>query len=261
MIVVSVVPRIARASARRTITDRPALVVTGLFYLLVTAVLSGLWSVAADANGGSVAGYSAVAIVWYIATTESGTISVPMRLIEDVGDDIASGSVVSEMLRPMPMLWVRVAGEVGRCLPRLALCATIGGVFATLVAGAPPNAFLLPLAAVSLILAVTLNVVAQHLFAAAAFWIRDAKSAWFLYQKLVFILGGMLLPIEVLPDRIEAVARWLPFIAMAYAPARIASGHTEPELLLVQVGWILVIALFANAAFRRGERLVTESGA
>jgi ABC-2 type transport system permease protein len=94
----------------------------------------------------------------------------------------------------------------------------------------------------------------MHAFAAVAFWVRDARSTWFLYQKLVFVLGGMLLPLEVLPDGLAAVARWLPFLTMAYAPARLASGHVEPYLLAVQAGWLVVLALAAARVFALGER-------
>ena len=74
------------------------------------------------------------------------------------------------------------------------------------------------------------NVAAQHAVAAVAFWLRDIRATWYLYQKVIFIVGGMLIPLEVLPDGVEAVARALPFMAMAYVPARLASGHLEPAL-------------------------------
>ena len=256
-----VVARRAVATAmRRVVSERAGLVVIGIFYFLVTAVLASLWLTAASANGGSIAGYSAVAIVWYVATTESGTISVPMRLIEDIGTDIGSGQIVAEMLRPVSVLWLRVFNEIGTCLPRLLICVSVGSVFALVVGGPPPEPAALPFAAVSIVLAVSLNLITQHLFAAAAFWIRDAKSTWFLYQKLVFILGGMLLPIEVLPDRLEAIARFLPFVAMAYAPARLASGHVEPWLLATQVLWIGIASCAATWVYRRGEQRMLEHG-
>jgi ABC-2 type transport system permease protein len=110
------------------------------------------------------------------------------------------------------------------------------------------------------VLAIMCNLVAQHTFAAAAFWVRDARSAWFLYQKLVFILGGMLLPLEVLPDGLEAIAKALPFMAMAYAPARLASGHVEPQLLLVQLGWLVALCIAASAVFAAGERRLQTVG-
>ncbi len=176
------IQRVVGTASRRVVGERSGMAVIGLFYLLVTAVLASLWLTAANANGGSIAGYSTVAIVWYVATTESGTISVPMRLIEDIGIDIGSGQIAAEMQRPVSGLWVRVLTEVGTCLPRLVLCVSVGTVFASVLVGAPPDISTLPLAAVSVVLAVTLNLIAQHLFAGAAFWLSDAKSTWFLYQ-------------------------------------------------------------------------------
>ena len=110
------------------------------------------------------------------------------------------------------------------------------------------------LAAPSLVLAITANLLAQHAVAASAFWIRDAGSIWFLYMKAVFILGGMIIPLEVLPAGLERVALFLPFKAMAYSPARLASGHWEPWLLAEQVAWIGALAVVAAVAFRSGER-------
>jgi ABC-type uncharacterized transport system permease subunit len=46
----------------------------------------------------------------------------------------------------------------------------------------------------------------------------------------------------------------LPFMAMAYAPARLVSGHFEPWLLLVQLAWLAALSLAATAVFRSGER-------
>jgi ABC-2 type transport system permease protein len=104
------------------------------------------------------------------------------------------------------------------------------------------------------VLAITCNVVAQHAVASVAFWVRDIRAVWFIYQKLVFVLGGMILPLQVLPSALEHTALALPFMAMAYAPSRLASGHVEPWLLLVQLGWLAVLGLAASYAFGRGER-------
>ncbi len=244
----------SQTAAQRVLAERGGLLVSVGFYIAVVAVLSGLWRVAAASNGGSVAGYTAVTITWYIVTSEAATVSLNIRMIDDIGRDIGSGAVAVELLRPASVLGVRVATEVGRATPRLVACAVTGGVLATITAGGPPRLAALVLAVPSLVLAIACNIAAQHAFAASAFWLRNAGSAWFLYQKLVFILGGMLIPLEALPGWLHHTAALLPFQAMSYAPARLAAGHTEPSLLLNQIGWLAVLLFTAGAVFAAGER-------
>lgn len=243
-----------RGAAQRVVAAPGGLGVSLAFYLVIVGVLSGLWRVAVENNGGDLAGYSAVALTWYIVTSEAATVAIHARLIADIGDDIGSGAIAVELLRPASVLGIRVASEVGRTLPKLAILWMFGGLLAVVVAGAPPRPAALLLAAPSLVLAVIANLIAQHAVAAAAFWLRDAGSAWFLYLKLVFITGGMIIPLELLPNALERVARFLPFRAMAYAPGRLAAGHLEPGLLLEQVAWIVVLWAAAVAAFGAGER-------
>jgi len=244
----------AGTAALRVVAERGSLAVTLGFYVIVVAVLAGLWRVAVGVNGGDIAGYSVVAITWYVVCTEATTVSLNTRLIADLGRDIGSGAIAVELLRPAPVLGVRLAAELGRVLPRLAACGVVGAVLAGLTAGAPLRPAALALAVPSLVLAVACNIVAQHAFAGVAFWIRDTGSAWFLYQKLVFILGGMLIPLEALPGWLERVASVLPFRAMSYAPARLAAGNLEPVLLVEQVAWLAVLLWGAGAVFRAGER-------
>jgi ABC-2 type transport system permease protein len=241
-------------AVRRSLADRSQLVLAFGFYVVVATVLSSLWRAAAESGGGTVAGYTGAALTWYIVVSEAATVSLNVRLIEIIGEDIASGAVASELLRPASVLGVRMASAIGNALPRLGVCVATGVVLSAVTVGAPPSAAGIALALPALVLGVACNLAAQHAFAAAAFWIRDARSTWFLYQKFVFILGGMLLPLEVLPDWLHRIAVVLPFASMAYAPARLASGHVEPVLLLAQVGWLAVLSLAALAAFTAGER-------
>lgn len=235
-----------------------ALIVSGVFYAMVSGVLAAVWATATEANGGSIVGYSTAAVVWYVITTEAAIMSIPIRLVEEIGDDIGTERVAMEMLRPASVLLVRLSTEVGRMLPRLGLNVVIGAVLATIIVGPPPAAGTLGLGAVAIIIAVVINLVAQHAFASAAFWIRDAKATWFLYQRMLFILGGMLLPLEVLPDRLATVTKALPLMTMAYAPGRLVSGFDEPWLLAVQAGWLIALVALAVRLFAAGqERLVS----
>lgn len=241
-------------AAQRTMRTPSSIVVTIALYVVVAGTMTALWRVAADSNGGSIGGYTAAQLTWYLATSEAVTVCLSSRLIERIGDEIADGSVAVEMLRPAPMLGMRLCSEFGACVPRLVACAAAGFVLATVTADSSPGAPALVLTIPAMALAVACNLVAQHAVAAAAFWLRDARSSWFLYQKLVFILGGMLIPLELMPSVLRTICFALPFAAMAYAPARLASGHVEPWLLVVQIGWLAVLSCAAIAAFRAGQR-------
>jgi ABC-2 type transport system permease protein len=243
-----------RTGARRMYAEWPALVVAAFFYLVVVTAVTTLWRTGAAASGGHIAGYSATMLTWYLATSEASILGLSFRLIEEVGDDIASGSVATELLRPVSVLGIRIGTEVGRSLARLSMLAPVGAAFCLVVVGPPPHPAALLLAVPALLLAVTCNILLQHAVAGMSFWIRDARSGWFLYQKLVFILGGMLVPLEVLPAGLRHVAEVLPLAAVAYAPARLASGHIEPQLLVLQLAWLAVAAVVATLTFNAGER-------
>lgn len=249
-------PGVAVGSAlRRALSERSGLLVNVGFYLVIASVLTSLWHKAAAGHaGGTLVGYSPRAIAWYIVTSEACTIALHARLVAEIGADIGSGAVTVELLRPASVLGVRVMSELGRALPRLLACLVVGWVLAWAAAGPPPHAGLVLLSLPAALLGVVANLFAQHAFAGISFWMRDASSSWFLYSKLVFMLGGTVLPLEVLPHALRTVARATPFAAMAYAPGRLASGHAEVWWLAVQCGWIAVLALVAGLVFRSGER-------
>ncbi|MEL7207613.1 MAG: ABC-2 family transporter protein [Actinomycetota bacterium] len=248
-------------AAARTAANRGELVTTVLFYLMVSTVLSQMWAAAAEASGGAVAGYSAAALVWYILTTEFAVNAIPIRLIEDIGDDIGDRRIELELLRPASVLSIRVAAAYGRVLPRLAAMLPAGLLLGWATAGRPPHLGALLLAVPAVLLAVLVNVLLQHAFAGLSFWLGESKSGWFLYQKLVFVLGGMLLPLEVLPARLATVAKALPFAAVAYAPGRLAAGHVEPWWLLVQGGWLVLTGAAAGLVFHHGLARLRGAGA
>jgi ABC-2 type transport system permease protein len=250
----------AVAASVRVVRKPAELAVRLLFYVVILIVFAALWPVAVEAAGGRLAGYDAGDLVWYVLAAEGAVIATKPRLIEDIGNDIASGQIAIEMLRPANVVGIRVATELGEALVRLAIAAIMGTAFGFLVVGPPENPAAAALALPSGVLAVGANLAAQHAFAGAAFWLRDARAAWFLYQKLVFLLGGMLLPLQLLPDWLARISWVLPFWTMSYAPARLASGHYEPWLLAAQAAWTLVLAGAAMAVFVAGERRLEVTG-
>jgi ABC-2 type transport system permease protein len=242
------------SSVRRTLHTRGQLAVRVLFYGVILGVLSALWKVATAVNGGVVAGYDFRSMLWYLVASEGCVISINPRLIEYIGLDIGSGVIAVEMLRPISVVGLRIATALGEALVRFACAISLGTAFALFTVGPPPHLSAAALAVPAAVLGIAANLAAQHSFAAIAFWVNDSKAAWFLYQKLVFLVGGMLLPLELFPPVLAHVSRVLPFWTMSYVPARLLSGHFEPWLLLPQVAWLLVLMAAAAFIFGLGQR-------
>ena len=250
----------AWTGARRTFAARGELVTQlGLFVFIVVA-LSSLWRAATAAGGGTVGGYDVTALVWYIVVAESCVVPIPQRTIETIGEEIGSGEVAIAMLRPVSVLGLRYALDLGGAAGRQLCFLTAGSVIALLVAGAPHDGGAMLLVVPSVVLALATNLAAQHALAGVAFWVRDARSTWFLFGKLVLIGGGVLIPLDLLPQALGAVCRVLPFASMAAAPATLAAGRMDPMLLLTQAAWLTALLVLAAVIFSRGLRRVEVLG-
>ena len=250
---------IALMSFRRAFAERTTLVWRVLLYLVIIGVITSLWRVATDETG-EIAGYSWMSLVWYFAYSEGTVVGVDSRLIDTVGTEIATGDIAADMLRPISVVGLKIATEIGATLARTTFMLACGSVFAVVLVGGPSDLWAIPLAVLASFLGVTVNVVFSYVAGGAAFWASDSKAAWFLYQKLVFLLGGLLIPLQILPAWMGAAAAYLPFWTMSYAPARIASGHFEPWLLAGQVAWLLAGCGLASVIYERGERRLVVAG-
>jgi viologen exporter family transport system permease protein len=249
-----------KQGARSAAGDPSDLVGKSLFLVFILTVMAGLWRTALAAHGGMLSGYDLSSMGWYVFGAQAAVMIVPIRLIETLGDEIGDGTITVAMLRPVSVLGMRLALEAGAALVRLAALLPVCGAATWLLFGPPPNFAALPLAVVAIIAAGWLNLAAQHLFGAMAFWLRDAKAAWFLYQKIVFLPGGMLIPLELLPRGLASVCRWLPFAAMAYVPGRITSGDADYAALLEQGGWLLAVLTCTAAVYELGQRRLETVG-
>jgi len=224
------------------------------FLVIVLVVMAALWTAAVDANGGSLEGYTRDGLLWYVFAAQAAVIAVRPRTVEEVGEEIGSGAVAVQMLRPVSVAGLRMAIEGGEALARLTAALLVGGIATWVLAGPPPSVGALALAVPATALGAAANIASQHAFGGVAFWLLDAKSSWFVYQKLVFIPGGMLIPLELLPHGLEVACRVLPFATMAYVPGRLASGDADPALLLWQAGWLAVLLVVALGVFAAGQR-------
>jgi ABC-2 type transport system permease protein len=108
--------------------------------------------------------------------------------------------------------------------------------------------------AVGAMLALLFQVVIGFLTA----WVGTPAPAYWIWQKVMFVIGGLFLPLTLYPDWIREAGIATPFAAILYHPASLALDASPAAILVVlgwQVFWLAVAALLvvaiAAAATRR----------
>jgi ABC-2 type transport system permease protein len=116
----------------------------------------------------------------------------------------------------------------------------------------------LPLLTVSVLLAGLVCFFLKLCLGCTSFWTNDIVGASTVYEVIASVLGGVLIPIALLPDWLQIVARLLPIQAIYSVPMAILLGKsdgTDPWFgILLQLGWVVVLWALALVLWRAGLR-------
>jgi len=200
-------------------------------------------------------GYSQV--VWYLALTELVAFAIGYAF-RQIQDEILDGSVTAQLVRPVGYVALTGAQELGRMAAKISALGVPGAALAYWLTGTVPfGAAVLPVVAVSVAAGAANLLAMQVLVGLSTAWFGTARPVFFIAQKLMFVLGGLILPLDAYPAVLVKIAWLTPFPAMLYAPASIALDPTWSHLaamLAVQAFWLgtawLAIAA-TSAAFER----------
>jgi ABC-2 type transport system permease protein len=230
------------------------------FFAVILGVFSSLWRAVAEA-GMPVAG-DPKSLVWYLAATEWILLSAPPIHVE-IQEAIRRGDVVYRLGHPVSY----VAAEFARGLGLLAVRAPFLGLTAFLCAFAftrsipSLNALLIVVpfgfAASALITALYLGI------GLLAFWLQDVAPVYWVWQKLMFVLGGLMLPLDLYPEFIQHAAVFTPFPSLLAAPASFVLGTslvTPGVLARNLILWSGATAFAVSWMFRRVVSTVTING-
>lgn len=246
---------IAATSARQRLRDRGELFGRMGFYALLLFVFSRLWEVVLSHERAPLgAGQGAHNFVWYLAVTEWIVLSLP-PLHFDVEADVRDGSVAYHLTRPTPYPALKLAEASGDLLVRLVSVGATGFCLALALTGELPIsalefAVLVPL----VVLAAELSLVVMFAIGLSTFWLHDCRPLYWMWQKLAFVLGGLMVPLTLYPSWLQTIAGLTPFAAMLHGPGQVVLGASVGASALVfaqLLVWLLIAAGVTAAAYRR----------
>lgn len=232
------------------------------FLCLLVFVFGRLWT-AVEAQRGLPGGWSVKALVLYLVVAELVIMS-PGALHQRVGSDVRSGDLAVALLRPVGWISWELARAAGAALARMLVLGVAGGSAAAFFHGLPPlDARGVAVGILLVPLAVLLECAARLGIGVLAFWLEDANAFYWIWQKLGFVLGGLMMPLDLYPTWLRDIARVLPFEAAIGGPARIVAAF-DPSLALhalLRLGaWSLAALLALGLVHRRAIRSVQLNG-
>jgi len=185
----------------------------------------------------------------------------------DVAWNIRNGYLNKYLIKPMDYMWYRwlyhIANRLIFCffviLPMVFGLALLHKYYVI-----PQDWRHVAVVIVMLIPIALINYLISFCIGMIAFWLLEVSSLFWIFYSARYILSGGMFPLAVLPGPVATVFGLLPFKLTADYPASLLLGKlgwTQAlHGILLAIGWIAVLALFARFLWRRGLRRYDAAG-
>jgi ABC-2 type transport system permease protein len=221
-----------------------------LIYLFVWSTAAGEGAVGGLSRGELSAYYLAMILAHQITFSTSNW---------TVGDAIRYGRMNLLLLRPLSPLYDALASEVAVKVVFMTFAIPVTAILAL---------FLRPefnitlgeglVAIPALLLAWALRFLWGYWLALLSFWATRADALLSLQESLIFLIGGQVAPIALLPGAMREAAIVLPFRYMVAFPVEVLTGQLSSTELwtgfAIQAGWLMVAVALAAVTWRAGIR-------
>jgi ABC-2 type transport system permease protein len=234
------------------------------FIVVVMFIFAQLWTAVFQTQGVAVInGLTLANTIWYFLIAEMVEMG-KFRHDIAISEEVKDGSIAYTLVRPYNYLAYHFFNGLGETVVKMGVLFSIGSLVCFYYAGWPPAQLVhLPAVLLILALAVLLDFCFLSMIGLLAFVTEDTGSFRLIYQKLIFILGGLLIPIDFLPDWLQTIARMLPFAAVTYAPAKLFVAFSWGEfaqLISLQLVWLGVAGGLLYAQYRWAARRLMVNG-
>jgi len=247
---------------QNTFVYRWNFLIRSLFGLVPLMGTVFIWKAVFAARGSDIGGYDYAQMIFYfmVALLVENLVT-PAEDEWQIAADIRDGQISSFLSKPVDYLAYRASLFLSaRVLYTAVTLLPVAGVFwwfrdfIVLPAGALTwVAFL-----ASLAMAAAIQFLIAYSLAMLAFWILEISTIVFILYSFEYFLSGQLFPLDVMPEGLQAVLRFLPFTYELYFPVAIFLGRVQGGALagglLIQSAWVLLLFAAARAMWRAGIR-------
>jgi ABC-2 type transport system permease protein len=241
-----------------SVKNYKALIGLSLFLLTCLLIFANLWKVL-GANA-----YSSEELLLYIAFNEWVLIAFP-DIHETIEEDIVRGNVAEWLVRPISYLGAVFSEGMAIICVHLVVLGIVTFTFTGVMTGTllvNPLSFLF-LLFLGFLAGVT-GLIFRIIVGLSAFWVKTTTPLFWLFEKLLFMLGGLMLPLSAYPEWLQKIARLTPFAAILGDRSALVMESDASAFLWVAFSlffWTVIGLLIASILFQKGVRRLELEGA
>ncbi len=245
----------------QALKNTKALLGLSIFLIACLVIFAHIWKIIAAKNG--ISFFSGSQLLWYIAFNEWLLVSLP-DIHEEMGQDLKTGKLAYLLPRPISYLGFTFAGALGTLFANLFVLGLVTFTFTWIQTGALPFSPLCLLTAILLgACAGALAIILQMIIGLSSFWMGEADPLYWIYEKLLFLFGGLILPLAAYPSWLQKIANFTPFPAILGERSALALSFSSfhlISLLLSFVGWAAIGTGVLIFLYRKGLRTLNIEG-
>jgi len=202
--------------------------------------------------------YLVVALAWYV---------IGGRINTQIARGIKDGTLAQHLLKPYVALTYYIVGEQTWKIVSFLLALP---VYIALVVvfrhdlHLTPTAPRVALALLSTLCSATVFIVMEVIIGLLAFWTTNTRNLFEVYDLLLLLASGELVPLALFPAWASGLLTVLPFRYTFSFPVEIFLGKLSSSGMVTgflwQVGWLVVLSLVARLMWTRGLRRYSATG-
>ncbi len=232
------------------------------FYTFIIFIFIQLWRTVFS-DGTPIAGYNLNQMIWYGIIAEMVSFS-GSTVFQDLNSEIKGGNIAYALNKPYHYIGYLLANGAGTIIFKLVINSLVGVILGLTLVGPLTDLqfFSLPLTILAVLNGVLLNFLIMTCLGLTAFWLEENIAFFWIYQKLLFMLG-LFLPIEFFPGWLQKISLLLPFSYITYGPAKLAVDFSLSvfyRIIGIQFLMIMIFGFAAFAIYRKGVKLLNVNG-
>lgn len=234
------------------------------FFVIIMLVYLLLWQAIYGGDHQVIEGYSLKAMIWYLIITEIVTLSTT-NYYEEVSNAVKTGEIAYLLNKPYHYVLYAFSDHMGKISLRLMVNTVMGILIGFILVGslATIKWWHLPFAFLGIVFGILINYFMNLALAMTAFWVEENVPFRWIFQKLVFTLGGMLLPLELFPAWLRGISEKLPFAYITYAPAKMTvafDGGGFARMFMVQTAYLVLALTICFLIYKKGVKQLNVNG-